>query len=360
VAAGKGAWRSVRAQRSSPPGLAEVDDEPRAVFQAALAQSEELWDAAATSSAASRPLPLFYCLSQASRAVCAAWTLEAEWRPESHGLRRRVSNDPTPLERVFNYATSLSDRPLGNYQMTAEATMSTTFEGEASVAELWASLPGFPTPHGIFGDRERSLVLEPVQVDDGRPLFARIASPTHGAFPYTRAAFDELPALYPTTTGIVQDGTRETVFGGEEPVFKFLREDGSPRPLHEVGVRPYYSDDSFGNLVVRPKVGTDPIGPPSEFLTLWALLFCLSELARYYPDTWVGALDLDRSTGAVTLEHGLDLALERAPALISDALTGPVTELMRQELRRRELEAAEATGEEVPEPADEPEAPPAE
>ena len=31
-------------------------------------------------------------------------------------------------------------------------------------------------------------------------------------------------------------------------------------------------------LLLRPRVGSEPVGPPSEFLTLYALLFCLSEL----------------------------------------------------------------------------------
>jgi hypothetical protein len=110
-------------------------------------------------------------------------------------------------------------------------------------------------------------------------------------------------------------------------------------------------------MAVRPKVGDGNSEPPSEFLTFWALLFCLSELARYYPDTWVGALDPDRSTGAVTLEQCLDIALERAPSLINGALSGPIPELMRQEMRQREIEAAKDTGEEVPEAADEPQAP---
>jgi hypothetical protein len=73
MAVGKESWRAVRAKRSRPPGLA--DQERRDVFQAALAQSEELWDAAATSGPASRLLPLFYCLSQAGRAVCAGAAL---------------------------------------------------------------------------------------------------------------------------------------------------------------------------------------------------------------------------------------------------------------------------------------------
>lgn len=70
---------------------------------------------------------------------------------------------------------------------------------------------------------------------------------------------------------------------------------------------------------MRPRVGDAAIGPPSVFLTLWALLFCLSELARYYPNVWVRALDPDRSRAAVTLEHGLDLALEQTPSLINRA-----------------------------------------
>ena len=56
----------------------EVDPARLHVFQAALTQAEELWEAASAVGAASRPLPLFYCLSQAGRAICAAWTLSSE------------------------------------------------------------------------------------------------------------------------------------------------------------------------------------------------------------------------------------------------------------------------------------------
>jgi hypothetical protein len=60
----------------------------------------------------------------------------------------------------------------------------------------------------------------------------------------------------------------------------------------------------------------------------------------------VQALDPDASPAAVTLEHGLDVALQRAPDLISSALSGPVFELLREELRQRELDAAALAGEE--------------
>jgi hypothetical protein len=63
--------------------------------------------------------------------------------------------------------------------------------------------------------------------------------------------------------------------------------------------------------------------------------------ADAFPSTcgsWVSALDPDSSVAAVTLEHGLDIALERAPALIAEALRGPMSALIREELRRQRQE----------------------
>jgi YaaC-like protein len=93
MATPKEAWRALRRLRADPPGRAADAADRRQVFQAALAQAEELWDAAAAAGAASRPLPLFYCLSQAGRALCAAWDETDNWQPRAHGLGRE--------ERVF-------------------------------------------------------------------------------------------------------------------------------------------------------------------------------------------------------------------------------------------------------------------
>lgn len=229
--------------------------------------------------------------------------------------------------------------------MVARATRSPIFSGYATVRELWASLPGWPTPRSEFGDQPRCLTLEPVQAPgDERPLFQRIAAPTHAAIRFATIDPAEIPATYPTAAGIEQDGTRANVFGGEEPIYRFPDENGNSRQVHDVGAQPYYSERLGGDVVLRPKIG-EGTEMPSEFLTLWALLFCLSELARYYPDTWILALDPDSSVAATTLEHGLDLALERAPALIGEALSGPINELILEELRAREVEAEAAVGE---------------
>ena len=60
-------------------------------------------------------------------------------------------------------------------------------------------------------------------------------------------------------------------------------------------------------------------------MTLWALLFALSTLARYHPESWVAALNPDLSRIAVPLERGLDAALSAVPLLLLVALRrGPL------------------------------------
>ena len=153
-------------------------------------------------------------------------------------------------------------------------------------------------------------------------------------------------ASYPTLSGMTPDGVRTNVLGWEEPIYKFVREDGTLRSLYDVGVHPFYEQLGVSSSrVVRPKVGAELRDPLSEAVTLWALLFCLSELALYYPDIWVGALDPDTSVAAVTLEHGLDVMLNRAPALIASALGGPIDALIWEELRQGRLPEGMPDGE---------------
>jgi YaaC-like Protein len=175
-------WRSVRRDRSAPPGAAEVEEDRRLVFQSALAQAEELWDAAAVAGPASRPLPLFYCLSQAGRAVCAAWTMTENWRPGAHGLRRHVSEDVDPVARTWDYGTSVTDHELGIYSMVAEATRSSTFTSVASVAQIWSSLPAFPARREL--DHPLCLTLERVDPPGGEVPrdFPWLPALTHGVF----------------------------------------------------------------------------------------------------------------------------------------------------------------------------------
>jgi hypothetical protein len=112
-----------------------------------------------------------------------------------------------------------------------------------------------------------------------------------------------------------------------ETVLRFPRPEGGLRPLSEVGdtVRGA-SAGPPSHYVVRPRLGSGDGPPPSQLLTLWSLVFGLSNLAWYYPAVWVQALDPDSSRAAITLEHGMEVALAKVPELLAPALSGsPLT-----------------------------------
>jgi hypothetical protein len=90
----------------------------------------------------------------------------------------------------------VNSHPVGIYAMVAAATASSTFEGVATVADLWASLHGWPTPHHLFGtDRPRCIALESVRVPgDARSPLKQVAGPTHAGLRFKKLDVDELPA----------------------------------------------------------------------------------------------------------------------------------------------------------------------
>src|SRR4051794_36358474 len=86
------AWTRIRSLRARRPLLTE-DGARRAVFSAALEQSEQLFAAAAAVTPAAKPLPLFYAVSQAGRAIAAAHNEADSWDYRGHGLSVRANRD---------------------------------------------------------------------------------------------------------------------------------------------------------------------------------------------------------------------------------------------------------------------------
>ena len=99
-------WSLIRETRSARPGRALDDTERAAVYGSALQQFEELMRAAETTGYASRPLPLFYAISQAGRAVAAAHADEP-WILSGHGLRH--SPGPSSLRSTVRAAPGKAD-----------------------------------------------------------------------------------------------------------------------------------------------------------------------------------------------------------------------------------------------------------
>src|SRR5882762_9883298 len=92
-------WESLRATRWDPPGGASSSPDRRRTYVTALEQAEQMFRAAATAGTETRPLHVFYGLSQAGRAIAAAASKISSadgWRLVGHGIRSRGLDGPLP------------------------------------------------------------------------------------------------------------------------------------------------------------------------------------------------------------------------------------------------------------------------
>src|SRR5205807_2138960 len=88
-------------------------------------------------------------------------------------------------------------------------------------------------------------------------------------------------------------------FGYEKvPTIQFPDGEQGFRTLSDVGDRvptPPNGRRFSSQYVLRPQIGEVSAKPPSQLMTLWALVYGMSQLARYHPDLWVGALNPNQS-----------------------------------------------------------------
>lgn len=317
------AWREIRALRAAPPLLAE-DPPRRAVFNAALQQSEELFDAAQAVGPPAKPLPLFYGLSQAGRAIAAAQNLhETAWKITGHGLS--VSGNAHDVRD-----TKVLPKPhtSGNDAISSVATalMCPRFEEPVSLAALAGALPELGDRNRLRGDAVPALEITP----EASPSqwWDRLLPSARGTVYLHLSPGNDIPgvlARYANIAGYVHDVSPIAV--GETGVTRILLSwpgrpattaPSDPRTLRSLSE---VAEKVSGRWYLRPRLGAEDQAP-ERLLVWWALLLTLSSLARYYPAEWVAALDVDRSTLAVDLEETLRVAEDEVPTLIARAL-GP-------------------------------------
>jgi hypothetical protein len=334
------AWQRIRLLRAQPPAL--VKGERRAVFVSALEQAEQLMQAAEEVGSAARPLPLFYALSQAGRAIGAA-RLRRQWRLAGHGLTMPPKDVSKALLRrvVKCETTATSENRLHAFAGVADATGSSILTGAIELGAVWAAIPDLaaPRPEPPFEDPSWRRPLRawlPEWAGDPSPIVARrpLELLIEG-LPETDSPGVLLAELaeYPTATGVqpvlLQPG------GPEGAMAKHISPIGTGLPLfawpdvsaHVVArahrieeIAPDYR--RCGVRVLIPRLGgKDTLSP---LMLWWLLLFGLSSIARYDPELWVDALDLNGSKLAVPIEAALDVAIEALPDLILEALVAPV------------------------------------
>jgi hypothetical protein len=304
----------IRASRAHPPGLAGGDPDRRLVYGAALSQFDELMETAAKASARSRPLPLFYALSQAGRAIAAALG-DDTWRLRGHGLSAPAlgRNDPCEVEIVPSEPRE--GETIDSFHGVAMMTGSECPAAPVSIGELWSSVPGVCD---LLPDEERWRRPLAVAADESEmrsPLFdfSHCRAVLRGVRGEAAESVEtELARYRGTVEGKVMTYSRSSAElawanqSADVPGWRATLERVAP------------IDALTERRWLRPRIGDADL---NTLMTWWALLFGLSMLARYEPGYWVNALDFDRSGRAAQLSELMDVALDAIPQLVLEAIS---------------------------------------
>jgi hypothetical protein len=304
--------RNLRATRADPPSHAAKDPYRRALYGAALEQFEQLLHAASVVDAAARPLPLFYALSQAGRAIVAARGDDPDI--DGHGLaedRRKPAPDDL-LHRRVKRAPSRNNKDA--FGAVARATGSPDLTGGVDLGALWATLPQtYRLPAGSWLPDWRPalwIIDQPGPPALGQHRFqawSMMGNPHHDAPESLRGRYPTLP---PDTKYALKRGD----LGGAGN-WAVVLEWSEEHDLDKIAPEMPGETKAHALIPTLPELLT-------PLMTWWLLLFGLSIFARYHPGLWVGALQVDRSTTAVPLEAVLDRALDLLPRLVYDEVIG--------------------------------------
>lgn len=321
----------LRGTRADPPGRAANDKQRRVLYAAALEQFEQLRTAAAAIGPAARPLPLFYALSQAGRAIVAARGEVPLVR--GHGLSEARGQDD--LRDVLQRAVKRASHDQRNKPAPAEdafgavsrAIGSPDFDDPIDIGAAWAALPiATPMPDTSWKTEWRpSVFVSELDAQDDaarstvrhQPRFVALTSlPGHP----TISIADGLHASrYPQLGGIelhVNDVGDKV--GGRAASWHGIAAGPDVVRLLEATQRAS-SDRSERALIPTLPGGEAPMRP---LMLWWVILFGLSIFARYHPDVWAQTLRVDDSKSAVPLEVLLEQAIAQLPGLVYDEIFG--------------------------------------
>lgn len=341
------AWRQLRGLRVAPPGAAASDRGRAETLQAALEQAQQLMDAAENAGYATRPLQLFYAMSQGGRAIAAAsprlpatiqvpdrdnpgqmMSQSLSWKLAGHGIKASNTNQQL-IAKVKVHAERTGLLPGVAVALGAECLKP---DEKVALDSLW---PLLPESHTVpLGETPRYPAL---------------------SFEGDREALDTPRAYYEARIRYVPNAVRERCGDDREKLKEFLDRYPSLRgwcfPMPEGNPLGWHSGQKYSALSLYwkyprpgdPEWGRTPsslkacqyresedwwvfpaVGGMTEsihpLLAWWAVLFALSMMARYEPNNWARMIQIDSSKEANAIEHVLDQALDVVPALLLEAI----------------------------------------
>lgn len=325
-------WQRLRWLRANPPGHAGASKDRRETFTAALEQAEQLVRSAAGQGPESRPINLFYGLSQGARAVAAALDPSDKFRLGSHGIEHVGSLNRS----IRDITVQQTETGGGSFTKLAELLRSPGLPEPVELGDLMAALP-LRTPVASWSDRPQAVGIEHISQNSGAwlVLTPKVLARTQGWI-----AMPDLMALppaerrerlssyidkhYPRLAGMepLPDGHAQLVVGDYS--MQLCLQLTAPDSMGSDGLRSQLIElrtvDVMGQRFALPRFGTatEPCHPT---VVLWACLWTFSMLARYEPVRWTKTLDIDSCSDATALEEILEDAITLVPWCLLDALS---------------------------------------
>lgn len=329
-------WQRLRSLRAAPPGLASSGAR-KGVFGTALEQAEQLLRSAERLGVATKPINLFYGLSQAARSLAAAHIDDSRgWRLQGHGITHEGS-----LDRAVESVTIIDkSEPRGSFTSIARLLKSPSFPNPTSLADILAALPLNPRS-ASWSSRPGPLGLQHVAQGIDGAYFVSTNTVKCYAVGWPEAAELQdadvdrrrawasafLRSNYPTLADaqpLPPDGLaiRTTEVGLAVQIDLIAPERlGSDQArlayMQEKGVKT--GDDTY---FACPAIGSNN-QQQHPLLTWWAALWSCSMLARYEPLRWAKLLDVDKNSDATAFENLLDSALDLVPKYVLELMRNP-------------------------------------
>jgi hypothetical protein len=304
-------WRRLRLFRSEFLSVGGVGD-LHSLFTSALHQAEQQFRAARTVGYESRPLNLFYGLSQAGRAVAAAASLCGSTPAELNGHGIKCTNlGDFRMGRVPHLAglkVRSEDSTRASFSVLSNILQSQDLRTPTDLARLWEMLVEPQLHEPLTMPQAPVLLVEQESLlgpEGSGTAFLQLSGIPASIDFGDPAKFTQFTALYPALAGSNFDRVTGQSRGYDSrPATQSIQ---VSRTVTAASDGPTSTYRGSHVVLPAPSSGSRSMHP---LMIWWSILFGLSMLARYEPTSWTKLIDVNTSSSAVPIEFLLNVALE--------------------------------------------------
>ncbi|TVT48099.1 hypothetical protein FNH05_18180 [Amycolatopsis rhizosphaerae] len=308
-------WSKIRQLRSNPPGQAKSDKNRRRTFLTSLEQAEQYFRAANSMGYETRPVTLFYGLSQFGRSIAAA-APDTDWKLKGHGIRIPNIGEASSSGKIANLL--VRNNGSGSFTQLAKILNSPSLEKPVILTRILSSIPEmreYPIDKTHIPPLDLSEGYDKVGPSgDFGPAWKIILE----GVPSLDASMSDFLAHYPAIWPLQGRplSYEQGVCRGHGPGVFYL----TPRRKYEMGgFAAIHGTEYRGRNLVFPTLPGYALNM-HPILTWWASLFSLSMLARYEPVAWADIVNVDQSMESVPIERLLSVATEAVPEIALAAI----------------------------------------